>query len=108
QKAVRALAWTNGVVERVTEQEIADAKAMIGFDGIGCEPASATTLAGIKKLVAAGAIKSQENVVAVLTGNVMKDSTYSINYPTDALQAEVGVTICSNFANRAVRVSTRK
>jgi threonine synthase len=108
QKAVRALAWTNGVVERVTEQEIADAKAMIGFDGIGCEPASATTLAGIRKLVAAGAIKSQENVVAVLTGNVMKDSTYSINYHTDTLQTEDGVAIGSNFANRSVRVAARK
>ena len=40
---------SHGVVERVTEQEIADAKAIIGQCGIGCEPASAATLAGIRK-----------------------------------------------------------
>ena len=54
KKALRALEWTNGVVERVNEVEIADAKAIIGRDGIGCEPASATTLAGIKRLVSRG------------------------------------------------------
>jgi threonine synthase len=110
-KALRALEWTNGVVERVTEQEIADAKAIIGRDGIGCEPASATTLAGIKKLVAAGQIKSQENVVAILTGNVMKDPTYSINYHTDKLVIEEAgeqQSITGNFANRGVRVAADK
>ena len=60
----------------MSEQEIADAKAMIGRDGIGCEPASATTVAGIKKLVAAGHIRPDENVVAVLTGHVLKDPDY--------------------------------
>jgi threonine synthase len=110
-KALRALAWTNGLVERVSEQEIADAKAIIGRDGIGCEPASATTLAGIKKLAAAGHIKSHENVIAVLTGNVMKDPTYSINYHTDKLtldEAGEQRRITGNFANRGVRVAADK
>jgi threonine synthase len=110
-KALRALEWTNGLVDRVTEQEIADAKAIIGRDGIGCEPASATTLAGIKKLVAAGQIKSHENVVAVLTGNVMKDPTYSINYHTDKLAIEEAGeqhAIAGNFANKGVRVAADK
>ncbi len=111
QKAVRTLEWTNGVVERVTEQEIADAKAIIGRDGIGCEPASATTLAGIKKLVAARVIKSDENIVAVLTGNVMKDPTYSINYHTDKLAIEEAGelrAIKGNFANFGVHVAADK
>ncbi|MBI3653697.1 MAG: threonine synthase [Acidobacteria bacterium] len=111
KKALRALAWTNGVVERVSEQEIADAKAMIGRDGIGCEPASATTLAGIKKLVAAGVIKSDANIVAVLTGNVMKDPTYSIHYHTDQLtfnEADAEQIIKGNFANKGVRVAADK
>jgi threonine synthase len=110
-RAMRALAWTDGLVERVSEQEIADAKAIIGRDGIGCEPASATTLAGIKKLVSAGEIKSHENVVAVLTGNVMKDPTYSINYHTDKLaidEAGEAQAIAGNFANRGVRVAADK
>ena len=53
-KALHEIRTSGGVVEKVTEQEIADAKAVIGRCGIGCEPASAATLAGIRKLTAAG------------------------------------------------------
>src|SRR3954454_6471389 len=56
-KALHEIRSTNGVVEKVTEQEIADAKAVIGRAGIGCEPASAATLAGIRKLRGAGIIR---------------------------------------------------
>src|SRR5262249_4702927 len=80
KKAWRALRCTSGRVVTVTEQEIADAKAVIGRDGIGCEPASATTAAGIRKLVANGAIGSGEEVVAILTGHLLKDTDYVINY----------------------------
>ncbi|MEO7653620.1 MAG: threonine synthase, partial [Bryobacteraceae bacterium] len=55
-KALREVTAANGVVEKVSEQEIADAKAVIGACGIGCEPASAATLAGIRKLTSAGVI----------------------------------------------------
>jgi threonine synthase len=111
KKALRALVWTGGTVERVSEQEIADAKAIIGRDGIGCEPASAATLAGIKKLVASGRIDPSSDVVAVLTGNLMKDSSYTINYHTDALALEEGGArreIRGTFANRSVRVVADK
>src|SRR3989338_3009324 len=64
--------------EEVSEQEIADAKAVIGSDGIGCEPASSTTLAGIKKL-AGSEISADEDIVAILTGNLLKDPDYTIN-----------------------------
>ncbi len=50
---------SDGVVEKVSEQEIADAKAIIGRCGIGCEPASAATLAGIRKLTASGRDRSR-------------------------------------------------
>ena len=72
-KALFEVTCRDGVVEKVTEQEIADAKAMIGRCGIGCEPASAATLAGIRKLTAAGVMRGDADVVAVLTGNVLKD-----------------------------------
>jgi threonine synthase len=85
KKALRAIEWTSGVVERVTEQEIADAKAVIGSDGIGCEPASAATLAGIRRLVASDVIHGSADVVAVLTGNLMKDPAYTIGYHTGSL-----------------------
>src|SRR6185295_5937955 len=111
QKALRAVEWTNGVVERVTEEEIADAKAMIGRDGIGCEPASATTLAGIKRMVSSRVIESSANVIAVLTGNLLKDPTYTIGYHTGKLElAEDGVgrEIKGRFENRSVRVAADK
>ena len=91
---------SNGVVEKVTEQEIADAKAQIGRCGIGCEPASAATLAGIKKLRAAGVMRADEVVVGILTGNVLKDPDYIYRYHTGQLQAPDGSTIAPNFGNK--------
>ena len=58
-KALHEVDVSDGVVEKVTEQEIADAKAVIGRCGIGCEPASAATLAGIRKLTAAGVMRAR-------------------------------------------------
>jgi threonine synthase len=103
-KALYEVSTSGGVVEKVTEQEIADAKAVIGRCGIGCEPASAATLAGIKKLTAAGVIRSDEDVVAVLTGNVLKDPDYIYRYHTGVLDAPDGTRIRSNFGNQPVVV----
>lgn len=94
-KAVRAIRATNGVVERVTDQEIMDAKALIDAHGIGCEPASACSLAGIKKLVDAGIIAPHERVVGILTGHVLKDPEAVIGYHNDTLP-----NLSGNFANR--------
>jgi threonine synthase len=90
QKAWRAVRETGGSVITVTEQEIADAKAIIGRDGIGCEPASATTVGGIRKLVADGYIKEDESVVAVLTGHLLKDTDYVIKYHNGTLLTSDG------------------
>jgi threonine synthase len=87
KKALRAVLETGGSVLSVSEQEIADAKAIIGRDGVGCEPASATTVAGIKRLVASGVIESHDDVVAVLTGHILKDTDYAINYHQEKLYA---------------------
>ncbi len=89
-KALRAVVRSGGKIISVTEDEIADAKAIIGRDGIGCEPASATTVAGIKKLVAAGHIRRAESVVAVLTGHVLKDPDYVSHYHRGTLALDVG------------------
>lgn len=84
-KAVRTIKWTNGVVESVTDQEIMDAKALIDASGIGCEPASACSLAGTRKLVEAGIIQRSDTVVGILTGHVLKDPEAIINYHGDQL-----------------------
>src|SRR6266496_6140041 len=103
-KALHELNVSDGVVEKVTEQEIADAKAVIGLCGIGCEPASAATLAGIRKLTAAGVIARDADVVAVLTGNVLKDPDYIYRYHTGQLEAPGGAKIEPTFGNNALVV----
>ena len=64
----------------VTDQEIVDAKAQIGMYGLGCEPASAATIAGLQHLLADGVIGSDERVACVLTGHELKDPNVTVNY----------------------------
>jgi threonine synthase len=80
KKAVRVLEATCGTVEQVSEVEIALAKAEIGADGIGCEPASAVTLAGLKKLVRQGFVKPDETIVLILTGHLLKDPEFTLKF----------------------------
>jgi len=103
-KAIQVIDDSNGVVLKVTEQEIADAKAMVGRCGIGCEPASAATLAGIRKLTAAGTMKSDADVVAILTGNVLKDPDYIYKYHTGQLKTPSGKALPPAFGNAPIVV----
>jgi threonine synthase len=103
-KAMHEISSSNGVVEKVTEQEIADAKAWVGRAGIGCEPASAASLAGIRKLRVSNVIKAEDDVIGVLTGNVLKDPDYIYRYHTASLQAPDGSAITPNYANQPVLV----
>ncbi len=91
-KAVHTLQSTGGWTAAVSEQEIALAKAEIGAEGIGCEPASAVTLAGLKKLVAQGKVTPEERVVLILTGHTLKDPQYTIDYHRNALLTEQELT----------------
>ena len=79
-RAMRTIIQTGGTVTSVTDDEIMLAKALIDRVGIGCEPASAASLAGIRKLVAEGAIDPAESVVGLLTGHVLKDTDAVINW----------------------------
>jgi len=101
-KAAYELKRLNGVVESADEQEIADAKAMIGRAGIGCEPASAASLAGVKKLVEEGTIRADDDVIAVLTGHLLKDPDYVYRYHTGALETPAGEKLASTFGNAPV------
>lgn len=89
KKAVRVLEATGGACEQVSEVEIAQAKAEIGAEGIGCEPASAVTFAGLKKLVKQGFVKAEESVVLVLTGNLLKDPDFTIEFHRGELFKEM-------------------
>ena len=98
-RARRAIELTSGMVASVTDEEILDAKATIDAAGIGCEPASAASLAGIRKLVAAGEIPDDATVVGVLTGNVLKDTDAIVSYHLTDVDGEPRPR-----ANRPVKV----
>jgi threonine synthase len=72
-RAVRAIRETRGVVAAVSDREILEAKAVVDAAGVGCEPASAAALAGVRRLVRERRIRRGESVVAVLTGHLLKD-----------------------------------
>lgn len=78
RKSLRGVKNSGGFVMDVTDEELGEAKRMIGRDGIGCEPASATTLAGVRKLVSEGRIDRDARIVCVLTGHGLKDTNYII------------------------------
>jgi threonine synthase len=108
-KCVRALECCNGVVREVTDGQMLDAKAQVGANGLGCEPASAASVAGAKVLREEGVIEPGERVVCILTGHQLKDPTATVAYHT-ANQDEFNRVLGSRgvsraaFANRAVQV----
>jgi threonine synthase len=109
-KALRALDRCDGMVREVTDQEILDAKAKVGAGGLGCEPASAASVAGARKLRQEGVIGKDERVVCILTGHQLKDPTTTVAYHTadgktfDEVLGHRGVRRAT-FANRAVPVA---
>jgi threonine synthase len=108
-KALRALERCGGVVREVTDQEILDAKAKVGAGGFGCEPASAASVAGARKLRQEGVIGADERVVCILTGHQLKDPTATVAYHStdqktfEEVLGQRGVRRAT-FANRAVQV----
>jgi threonine synthase len=108
-KCLRALEFCNGVVREVTDEQMLDAKAQVGANGLGCEPASAASVAGAKLLRDQGVIAPSERIVCILTGHQLKDPTATVAYHT-ADQAEFNRVLGSRgvnraaFANRAVQV----
>ncbi len=108
-KALRALERCGGIVREATDQEIMDAKAKVGAGGLGCEPASAASVAGARKLRQEGVIAADDRVVCVLTGHQLKDPTATVAYHSaeqktfDEVLGQRGVKR-ANYANRAVQV----
>ncbi len=108
-KCIRALECCDGVVREVSDQQILDAKAQVGASGLGCEPASAASVAGAKMLREQGVIAPSDRVVCVLTGHQLKDPTATVAYHTtdqDEFNRVLGARGVSRaeFANRAVAV----
>ena len=110
KKCLRALDFCDGVVRQVSDQEIMDAKARVGVGGLGCEPASAASVAGAKRLRDEGIIAPSERVVCILTGHQLKDPTATVAYHGtdqenfDKVLGSRGVRR-AGFANRPVIVA---
>lgn len=99
KKSMRGVVATDGVVEEVTDQEILDAKAQVDGAGIGAEPASCATVAGLRKLVSAGVIGRGERVCGILTGHLLKDPDAVVGYHRGTLEG-----IQSTYGNAPVSV----
>jgi threonine synthase len=96
RKSMRGVHATNGVVTQVSDQAILDAKAQVDRSGIGAEPASCATVAGLKRLVEEGVIGRHETICGILTGHVLKDPGIVVDYHRCQLKG-----IQSTYPNRA-------
>ena len=103
-KCLRALEVCNGVVRAVPDSEIMDAKAQVGRYGLGCEPASAASVAGLRRLIAEGVVGRNQRVVCVLTGHPLKDPDATVGYHTGHYKPGKDVRGPRTFANQPVRV----
>ena len=110
KKCLRALEVCDGVVREVSDQEIMDAKAQVGSGGLGCEPASAASVAGAKRLREEGVIAPSDRVVCILTGHALKDPNATVAYHSgdremfDHVLGVRGVRR-AGFANKPVAVA---
>ncbi|KKM21797.1 hypothetical protein LCGC14_1631790 [marine sediment metagenome] len=103
-KCLRALEVCDGVVRAVPDSAIMDAKAQVGRRGLGCEPASAASVAGLKQLIAEGVIGADERIVCILTGHVLKDPDATVGYHIGDYKPDKRVAGERPFANLPIQV----
>jgi threonine synthase len=96
-RAVASIRATEGVVTAVPDDEILEAKAVVDAAGVGCEPASAASVAGARQLAARGVIRPGQRVIAVLTGHLLKDPGTLLRYHQEITPPPPG-------ANRPVEI----
>jgi threonine synthase len=96
-RAVQAIQETDGVVLSVSDEELLQAKAIIDASGVGCEPASAASLAGLRQLIQRGIAQPKQRIVAILTGHILKDPGLLLRFHQETDPPPVG-------ANRPIEV----
>ncbi len=100
QKALRAIYESNGMAETVTDDQILDAQKLLArTEGIGVEPASAASIAGLIKLVENGEVDKGEQVVCIVTGHLLKDPNTAINACVEPVEIEASVEALSKIIN---------
>jgi threonine synthase len=90
-RAMRAIRETNGHVTAVSDEQIMEAKREIDAAGVGCEPASAASVAGVRQMVSRGIVKETDRVVAVLTGHLLKDPAVIIERQMNSVEINPNV-----------------
>jgi threonine synthase len=90
ERAVYAIRETEGVVLAVTDEEILEAKAVVDGSGVGCEPASAASVAGVRDLIRRGLMAPDQHAVAVLTGHILKDPGILLQYHRESTPRPAG------------------
>jgi len=89
KKALKAIYDTDGCATDVTDEEILSAQKLLGRrEGVGVEPASAASVAGVLKLRAEGEISGSDQVVCICTGNLLKDPDTVIKNAGEVLRSE--------------------
>lgn len=80
-KALRAIKESKGCADAVSDEEIIEAQKLLArLEGVGVEPASAASIAGLRKLLDLGVVKEDERVVCVTTGHALKDPEMIFNH----------------------------
>ncbi|RCV64534.1 threonine synthase [Methanophagales archaeon] len=91
-KALHAIRDSGGVAESVTDDEITEAQLELArVEGIGVEPASAASIAGLRKLVELGEIAKDERVVCITTGHLLKDPERAIRICEAPIEVDADV-----------------
>ena len=94
KKALKAIKQSNGKAEIVSDEEIVEAQKLLArSEGIFVEPASASTIAGLKKLCEMGEIDKDEVIVCVATGHGLKDPNTPVNFSPKPLEVEADLKV---------------
>jgi len=97
-KAIRAINESEGYAETVTDEEILSAQKLLArTEGIGVEPASAASIAGLIKLVDNGVVDKNEKIVCIVTGHLLKDPNTAINACTEPIEMDADINKLSKF-----------
>ena len=100
-KALRAIYESDGTSEKVNDEEILDAQKLLArTEGIGVEPASASSIAGLRKMVESGEIDNGEDVVCIVTGHLLKDPNTAINACKEPINIEPNIESLKNALSR--------
>ena len=104
RKALNSIYESNGHAETVTDQEILDAQRLLAqTEGIFAEPASATPIASLRKLLDQGVINKSDSIVCVATGHGLKDADVITRVFGKPIEVEADIDAIEKSLNLLVK-----